>query len=398
MVDQGGRTDDIEVAESGDGFIYFRMTGERFNATGMPADSVVEVQRFSELLYQVARAVWLERNQGRFRVPSEMVKAFDLRLVSVGEGSSMPRFRLAAPSARAGDEEDFTPIFQRARDIVVDSIASVADDRKLPDDFPRTALPSLQRFGNTIAGNETIQLAQPRPPSAGTAAPTRLATLSAQVHQTIKDIDAVLASDPAPQTIEGVITEFDGARGTFEIRDLHDATRTCRLAYNEPLVAERVKSVLAPDGVTAPDVRISGMGVVDHRGRIGDLWDVLEVEILRSAEEKMLVARLSAVAELPAGWWGPRSETPDREAVRNVEAALPELARSGVVIAITANSAGAVVLEWHRGDVEYTAQVEPGAALFLCADNTVTDEITERQGAYDARRLVRFVETGEIDD
>jgi hypothetical protein len=159
-----------------------------------------------------------------------------------------------------------------------------------------------------------------------------------------------------------------------------------------------VKSALAPDGVTAPDVRISGMGVVDRRGRIGDLWDVLEVEILRSAEEKMLVTRLSAIAELPAGWWGPGSEAPDREALRSVEAALPELARSGVVIAIAANSAGAVVLEWRRGDVEYTAQVEPGAALFLCADNTVTDELTERQGAYDARRLVHFVETGEIDD
>src|SRR5690242_19387562 len=84
----------VAPVEGADGFIYFRMTGARFEAPGMPADSVVEVQRFSELVYEVARHVWLERNQGRARVPSDMVRAFDLRLVSVEDGSARPVLRM----------------------------------------------------------------------------------------------------------------------------------------------------------------------------------------------------------------------------------------------------------------------------------------------------------------
>jgi hypothetical protein len=111
----------------------------------------------------------------------------------------------------------------------------------------------------------------------------------------------------------------------------------------------------------------------------------------------MLMARLSSLSALSSGWLGPRSEAPDREALAAVELLLPELARVDVVIAVTANSDGAVVLEWSRDAVEYTAQIEPGAEMFLCADDTRTDRLTEHQGGYDAQRLVRFVESGEID-
>ena len=390
-------TDDIAVVERDDGFIYFRMTGERFNAPGMPAASVVEVQRLSELVYQVARSVWLERNQDRSRVPSAMVAAFDLRLVSVDEGSAMPVLRLATPPPLGYEDEDFRPVFERARSIVVDTVVGVADDRIVPDDFPRAALPWLKRLGKTIEGGEAIELAEPRPASARGALPPRLATLTQQVHETIEAIDAALDSEPAPLKIEGVITEFDGARGTFEIRDTFNETRVCRLAYNEREVAERVKSALAADGVTAPDVRISGIGVVDRRGRIGNLWDIDELVVIRPSEEKLLMTMVAAVAELQAGWWGPGSTAPDRDALQNVEALLPELARLNVLIAIAANGSGAVVLEWTRGPVEYTAQLEAHSAMFLCADNTETDEIEERQVSYDPRRLLRFVESGEID-
>lgn len=396
MVDLGDGADDVAVTEPGDGFIYFRMTGKRFEEPGMPADSVIEVQRLSELLYQVARRVWLDRNDGRTRVPSEMVEAFDLRLVSVEEGSTMPVLRLPAPRPLAPGDEDFTPIFEIARDVVVESIAHAAEEADLPDDFPREALPWLRRFGKTIAGGEAIELAAPRPPSARRAKPQRLATLTPTVHETIKLIDAVLATEPSTQTIEGVITEFDGARGSFEIRDDDNQSHVCRLAYNEPELAERIKAALAADGVTAPDVRIFGTGVLDHRGRVGDLWDVVGVETVRSAEEKMLITQISALAELPADWWGPSSVAPDRDALRSVEVLLPDLARVGVPIAIGATGSGAVVLEWTRGPVEYTAQVEPGAAMFLCSDDTDTDALAEREGPFDARALLRFVQSGDL--
>jgi hypothetical protein len=389
-------SDTVDAVESGDGFIYFRMKGERFDAPGMPADSVVEVQRFSELVDKIARGVWKERND-RQRAPSELVKAFDLRLVSVADGSAMPVLRLATTAPTGHDEEDFAPVFRRARDIVVSTVESLAEDFTIPDFFPREALPQLRLLGKSLGEGESIELAPPRSPSERHAPPSKVATLTPDVYETIQRIDAALDSEPAIHTIEGVVTEFDGAGQSFHLRDLHNQVRVCTLAYHEPELAERVKAVLAADGVTAPDVLVSGMGVVNRRGRLGDLWDVTSVQIVRTAEEKMLMARLSSLSALSSGWLGPRSEAPDREALAAVELLLPELARVDVVIAVTANSDGAVVLEWSRDAVEYTAQIEPGAEMFLCADDTRTDRLTEHQGGYDAQRLVRFVESGEID-
>ncbi|PFG33646.1 hypothetical protein [Sanguibacter antarcticus] len=374
-------------------FIYLRLAGDRFDAPGMPANSIIEVQRLSELIYDVARGVWLEQNPGRSRVPSAFVAALDLRLVSIGEGSALPVLRLPRPTA---EDEEFLPVFDTAREVILDTFASVSDDRRLPDYFPRAALPALRRVGKTLADSDSMTLGNPRRALPDAQEPRRV-EVGVETVEILECIDAALAAQPGPAELEGVVTEFDGYRGRFELRDLHGVIHVCKLASFEREVSEAVKAALAPDGVTAPDVVVSGIGVRDIRDRLNDLWDVHDVRVIRTYREKALMQKLSVVKGLRHGWWGGSSEAPDRDAVRSLEAALPRLGLLDVALAIGANAEGSVVLEWTRGTTAYTAHLEPGGNLFLCSDNTDTDELDERQLDYSEARLVRFVESGRID-
>ena len=390
MVD--GRTDSPERDK--EGFIYLRLTGDRFDLPGMPADSIAEVQRVSELIYEVARGVWISENPGRTRVPSAFVKALNLRLVSIEEGSAIPVLQLPRPTR---EDEEFLPVFASAREIILDTFLSVTDDRRLPDTFPRSALSALRRVGKTLTAVDTMTLGNPRTTYEDAGDPRRV-VVAPETLDIIADIDAALASEPGPEDLEGVVTEFDGYRGRFELRDLRGAVHICKLASFEREVSEAIKSALAPDGITAPDVVISGIGLRDARDRVNELWDVHAVRVVRPYREKALMHKLSELKDLRHGWWGGGSEAPDREAMQRLESAIPALGRLEVALAIGANADGAVILEWARGQVAYTAHLEPGNHLFLCSDDTETDELHERQMDYSQDRLVRFVESGQIDD
>lgn len=390
--------DDGALNTERDGFIYLRLTGARFEDEGMPTGSVLEIQRLSEVMYAVARGIWLAQNPGRSRATG-LRKAFELRLVSVEDGSARPVLRMSRPPATtADDEEDFTPIFVRARRELVSAVRAVASQEPVPESFPRTAVPALRFIGSTLQGGESLVMAPPRRPSDGDSAPAEAAraVITPAVHLTLKLIDAVL-SEPGPGQFVGVIVEFDSARATFEARDEVGRKHTCTLAPGDPDVAEAAKAALATsrDLVTAPDVTIEGTGLRGADGQLGDLWDVHTVSVVRQPSEKVLMAKLAAIKALEPDWWGPGCERPDREALAVVERLVPDIARVAHV-ALTANADGAVVLEWRRGDYEFTVHVESGHRMFTCSDNVVTDDVDEYEGELDEDRLMAFVRAGAL--
>lgn len=67
---------------------------------------------------------------------------------------------------------------------------------------------------------------------------------------------------------------------------------------------------------------------------------------------------------------------------------------SGIPIAVTPTADGGVNFEWHRNDVEYTAELDPDGTMFLCSDNLTTDAVWEWTMSYDRQALVRFFQTG----
>lgn len=67
-----------------------------------------------------------------------------------------------------------------------------------------------------------------------------------------------------------------------------------------------------------------------------------------------------------------------------------------MTISMVPNADGAIVLEWKRGHVEMSAAIEAHNGLFLCSDNTATDDLLESQTEYDEALLLRFLEAGSM--
>ncbi|WP_454852418.1 hypothetical protein [Promicromonospora soli] len=386
-----------EAGASRDGFIYFRMSGGRFDSgKGMPASAAVELQRYSELVYEVARLNWLDEHPGRSAVRG-LRDAFDLRLVAIEEGSAQPVFRLESRFDPQQTQGDPGPLFIRARDIVNETIATVAVDGEVPPIFPRDALPHLKRIGKALEEGEAIALAKPRLDEE-LSEPDTAAVLTARVAKVIADIDVALLDEPTWADVEGVVTEFDGSKGTFRLDLAGGHSVECHLGSQEREVAEAVKAVLAADGVTAPDVTVGGTAERSRNGELRRLWDVNEVTVVRTATEKALMARLSELGELDAGWSGEGSRAPGQAALRHAQELGPRLALSTRRVAVGADGDGSVVLEWWNEQTACTAEIQANGDMYLFADHTDTDTHQEFEGTFDAEMVIRFVETGVIGD
>ena len=163
-------------------------------------------------------------------------------------------------------------------------------------------------------------------------------------------------------------------------------------------MAERVKRVLAADGVTAPDVRVGGVGARDRSGVVGDLIDVDEVEIVRTATEKAMMKKLELLRSLEPGWWGPGTRPPGDVPLRIVESLAPQLATADVHVALAATGDGSIVLEWRRDESRYSAEIETDGGMYLFVDHRSRGEQEDLEVPFNEEVLLRFVRTGVLDD
>ncbi|MGW7272226.1 hypothetical protein ACWGH5_17065 [Streptomyces sp. NPDC054864] len=369
-------------------FAFFSLTGDRFDAPGMPADTAREVGNFREAVLKIARDLWLEGNPDRRRLPNGFNEAFDLRLVAVASGSARPRMVLHRPSGKVSDAEwdEWSDTYSRARDTLTDSLQNIARTRQPPAHFSPESMKALRRVGSSLQESEAIILGDPQQDS-------RRAIIDLAVREILVEIEELVPT-PQPVQLEGVIVEYDGSSLSFRLKT-DSGHSTCRLDHDRHDLAASAKEFLAADGVTAPDVRVEGE-TPDASLKNVSLNRVTGITAIRSIDEKSLLAQLERIRELNDGWLGPDSLSPESIIADRIERVIPRLATLGMGVSIVPNAEGAILLEGRRGNVELTAAVEPDNQLFLCADNTETDELQERQSEFNERLLTQFLENGKL--
>lgn len=371
-------------------FASFVLEGYRFDLPGLPVGSAREVGAFRDAVLEMARAAWLDLNPGRERAPRGFEDDFDLRLVEISTGSTRLGMVLHRPEARGEDE--WAPLrdaYEVGRDALTDAVATLAGTGRLPSRFPPRAVAPLKRVGATLAEDEALVFGPPGADGARAQVDKPLRTL-------LQEIDEATApTHPVEARLLGVLTEFDGRAQSFQIRTGDGVVHTCSLEAGNSTVAHDVHEHLARDGVTAPDVLVVG-GTVQPEALRVELFDVRQVQVVRTLAEKTVVERVRRIAGLDQGWDGPGSLAPADEALRRVEALAPTLAALGLPVTIVPDADGSVVLEWRRGDLEMTAEIRSDASMTLTADDTATDEVTERESPYDEARLATFLTTGSL--
>jgi hypothetical protein len=383
-----------------DAYLHVRLTGERFDPEGMPASAMPEVAVLTEVLFQLAREEWLAAHPGRVQVPDGFADLFDVRLVAIEDGSASPVLVLKRRPDRAGDD-DADAIYEamsRAPKALSDLLVGVRDDHALPSSFQRKYVPKLAKIGKTLADDEILEVgpaASPGQPPTG-----ETVKVTPAVRNTLEAIDRALRefAEPVEETLEGVVTEFDGRRRSFQLsipgqRQLV----SCEIAASERTLGATVKAVLAEDGVTAPDVGVQGWIRRDPGGTIVEIRDVIEVTIVRTFKEKQLLRRVELLESLEDGWWEPSSLKPQAGVLAAVRRVYLSIAALDPLPVLTARTDGSVAFEVSHQDMHCLAVIEgDGDQMYLLADDGSQSGDEEFEGDFNAPRLVRFLGTGRI--
>lgn len=398
MEDAGSPVDSTDADDStsvdedqGQGnFAFYALSGDRFDGPGMPADSAPEITYFRQAIFEIARQIFLERNPDRKNLPHGFDSAFDLRLLAVHPGSSQLQtviHRKKSIDAQTWDE--WSGIFGDALD-TFEGIGQSAALHEVPTGLPPRVARAVRRVGSTLGASETVTVGHPTIAS-------RRATLDIGARTTLERINEVLEQEPAgpsASSVTGIITEYDGTGRSFHVKT-DDGLAPCVLEAENRELAELVRSLLALDGVTAPDVAVEGETIEPDRRPLR-LFNVHRITILREWGEKVLAQRLGLLTSLEAGWFGPDSQAPEAAALRALELSLARLAGLGVPVELMPSIDGSVVIETRRGDVELSVSLEGDGSMVLIRDDVITDELVEDQVDFDVEALIAFLQRGAL--
>ena len=140
-------------------FISPRLIGSRFVDHSLPVNILEDFTALEDLLIEVAKGIYLSENLNRKRVPKGFSDGVYLKLVDIGEGSSIAKFAIANAISLTSSQplenlENFT-YFEKAKDKIV-SIIESANNGKIPQEQDYRLLSYFNKIGKNLLDDESI--------------------------------------------------------------------------------------------------------------------------------------------------------------------------------------------------------------------------------------------------
>jgi len=280
-------------------FISPRLSGKRFEDHAIPLELLEDFSALEELVFEVAKHLYLIDNPGRQRVARGFTNGVSLKLSGIEDGSAIPKIMLVAATLGLFPNEN-TSYFEKARDQIIKGIDAAARGEAVSGFIPENLLGYFNRIGKRLKDDETIDF------SPGTQYDARLtkATRKKLVLSSPKNEEVV-----SEATVRGTIPEADKSRYTFTIQLQSGQRVLANLAapYQETVLEAFNKFE------DRCHVLVSGVGVYDKFDRLTKYQSIEHVTILDPLD---IGVRLSEIAELKDGWFNGEGAGPDKNALR----------------------------------------------------------------------------------
>nr|WP_218681194.1 hypothetical protein [Rhodococcus qingshengii] len=363
-----------------------RLSGARFESEGMPADALVEVAAFEDILRSLIRLYWLDRHPGRKRIPSGYDNEITLRLSAVGEGSAVPMLEYDS-ALRAGDlfgPDDIIQDYSRAVDVVEEFIKYGYTDRgQIPTDIRRLPAPKVKRFGQTMRKGETIQVATT--PTVDWDTVTRY-TPDARSNALV----SLVGNFTRRVTIEGRVIDFNVSSGRLLVRD-RERKRDITIPYLESGVAVRIDSARQLFECAA-----EGIGEFSADGRLTRLVAVDSLNVIDVTEDARVArAALDALAELDEGWVdGESGDSIAASVIERGHAVIDAMITlSNITRTVAPTEDGGVSFFWHEAENQLSIEVEPSGDLYVHTTDLRAGTFTEGKVLADVADLVEVLDS-----
>jgi len=140
-------------------FFAPRLLGHRFDDHTLPVNILEDFSAFEELIFELSKEIYLDKNPQRKRVPKGFTDNVYLKLADLEEGSTIPKFLIAVitnltnPAIYVPNTEYFS-YFEQARDKVFE-IVEIVNSGKSPN-LDSKFLNYFNRIGKNLEEGESI--------------------------------------------------------------------------------------------------------------------------------------------------------------------------------------------------------------------------------------------------
>jgi len=140
-------------------FIKPKFEGHRFDDHTLPVSILEDFSAFEELVFELAKKIYLEKNPSRKRVPKGFTDNIYLKLSSIEGGSTIPNILIAAvtslstPTIPVQNTEYFS-YFEQAREKVFELVENVNGGKSI--EIETKFLNYFNRIGKNLEEGETI--------------------------------------------------------------------------------------------------------------------------------------------------------------------------------------------------------------------------------------------------
>lgn len=366
MSDTPRHEETAEVLDDRGEFARVRFAGGRFDSHTIPFDMLSDLAVYRELIVDVAKHLFFERNEGRKRVPKGFAESFQLGLAGVISGNSATALahRLEVSVAAAQPTLEFATVhteFEEARDLVDQVIARASQNQLPPKEFPAALTSRFNRLGQGLRSGEFMEL------SHGKTTPVRYDSNSRK--------QIVLSANPTYDDIVDDKFVLDGGKVHKRIVHLIDRHRnTLDLMANTD---EDLEKAISRRRHT---VRIVGVGQFNRQDRLTKILGYSELIHTDDEPQQEFEERLDEIARTPAGWYSPNNPAPVPEAIEKmrhfIATVVPEAAIPYPYIYPMPE--GGIRAEWTRGGWEISATIDADSLLAaIHALNIETDREVE---------------------
>lgn len=350
---------------SDDIFLAPVLRGRRFDGHTVPVEVLADLAAYKELVQEVARRLFLDSHPGRKRVPKGFEDSFRLTLKQIDRGSAIPVLIVEDGAEELTDENEsgggdrLSGWFLGARDVIAECVLEVAAGRQPPARFPREQLAAFNRFGRSLLPDESIELAP------------NLTTRGVTYNPIVRRQLVLLQSDnyEKPLTLVGTVIEIHAENAHFTLR-------TPLGQFMAPYPVDLESTVIeALRNRSKVDVRLMGMGSFDSSERLLRITDVTHMVPIDDAVSEAsadIIRRLTAMAELQAGWLDGEGVAPERENITWASQILQEVIdREGLVAPkIFPTPEGHILAEWPGAPWSIEARFRSGSRkIDVVADN-----------------------------
>lgn len=368
MTDATNQQPQPQIEDNGN-FVRVRFAGGRFDSHTIPFDVLPDLAAYRDLVVEVAKHLFRERNTDRQRVPKGFEESFQLGLSQVIQGNSAtalaqrlePQDGQPSEVVQAGFDFPRYGEFEDARDLLDRVISAANDGHPLPPEFPRELVGKFNRFGQSLRPGEHTEL------SHGRTTPVRYDS------DTRKRI--VLSANPTYENAldqKFMLTGGEIRACIVHLADEHGNRFDLRVDTDE----ECEKAISR----RRHQVRLIGIGLFDRQDRLTKIIKSKELIYTDDEPQEPLEERLREIAGTPSGWYSADNPAPDASAIDRMRK---------LVLLITTEAGvptpyvyplpdGGITCEWTRGDWEISATVIlPNLGIQLHALNVKTDKEIE---------------------